>query len=34
MGEHPMPSTVAQVEAIAVAQAKMHMALKDFKLEA
>ena len=33
MGEHPMPSTVAQVEAIAVAQAKMHVALKDFKLE-
>jgi homoserine kinase type II len=28
-----MPSTVAQVEAIAVAQAKMHVALKDFKLE-
>ena len=33
MGEHPMPSTVAQVEAIAIAQAKMHVALKDFKLE-
>jgi homoserine kinase type II len=33
MGEHPMPSTVAQVEAIAVAQAKMHVALKDFKLK-
>ena len=33
MGEHPMPSTVAHVEAIAIAQAKMHVALKDFKLE-
>lgn len=33
MGEHPMPSTVAQAEAIAIAQAKMHVALKDFKLE-
>ncbi|WP_180001418.1 MULTISPECIES: homoserine kinase [unclassified Acinetobacter] len=33
LGEHPMPSTVAQVEAIAVAQAKMHVALQDFKLE-
>jgi homoserine kinase type II len=31
MGEHPMPSTIGQVEAIAIAQAKM--ALKDFKLE-
>ncbi|ENV00025.1 homoserine kinase [Acinetobacter variabilis] len=33
MGEHPMPSTVAQAEAIAIAQAKMHVALEDFKLE-
>lgn len=33
MGEHPMPSTVAQAEAIAIAQAKMHVALKDFELE-
>lgn len=33
MGEHPTPSTVAQAEAIAIAQAKMHVALKDFKLE-
>ncbi len=28
-----MPSTLAQAEAIAVAQAKMHVALQDFKLE-
>lgn len=33
MGEHPMPSTLKQAEAIAVAQAKMHVALQDFKLE-
>ena len=33
MGEHPIPSTVAQAEAIAIAQAKMHVVLKDFKLE-
>ena len=33
MGEHPMPSTLAQAEAIAVAQAKMHVALQDFPLE-
>ncbi len=33
MGEHPMPSNLAQAEAIAVAQAKMHVALQDFKLE-
>lgn len=33
LGEHPIPSTVAQAEAIAIAQAKMHVALKDFKLE-
>ena len=33
MGEHPMPSTIGQVEAIAVAQAKMHVALQDFKLQ-
>ncbi|MCJ8160792.1 homoserine kinase [Acinetobacter zhairhuonensis] len=33
MGKHPMPATLAQVEAIAVAQAKMHVALQDFPLE-
>ncbi len=33
MGEHPMPSNLAQAEAIAVAQAKMHVALQEFKLE-
>ncbi|TQR60614.1 homoserine kinase [Acinetobacter sp. RF14B] len=33
MGEHPISPTVAQVEAIAVAQAQMHMALQDFELE-
>jgi homoserine kinase type II len=33
MGKHPMPASVAQVEAIAVAQAKMHVALQDFPLE-
>ena len=33
LGEHPMPATKAQAEAIAIAQAKMHVALKDFKLE-
>ena len=33
LGEHPMPSTLAQAEAIAVAQAKMHVALQDFQLE-
>jgi homoserine kinase type II len=33
LGEHPIPSTLAQVEAIAVAQATMHVALQDFKLE-
>ena len=33
LGEHPMPSTLKQAEAIAVAQAKMHVALQDFKLE-
>ena len=33
MGEHPMPATTAQAEAIAIAQAKMHVALKDGKLE-
>lgn len=32
-GEHPMPATLAQAEAIAVAQAKMHVALQDFPLE-
>ena len=33
LGEHPMPSTLKQAEAIAMAQAKMHVALQDFKLE-
>jgi homoserine kinase type II len=33
LGEHPMPSTLKQAEAIAVAQAKMHVALQDFNLE-
>ena len=33
MGEHPMPSTLEQVKEIAVAQAKIHVALKDFPLE-
>ena len=33
LGEHPMPSNLAQAEAIAIAQAKMHVALQDFQLE-
>ena len=33
MGQHPMPSTLAQAEAIAIAQAKIHVALQDFPLE-
>ncbi|QIO04689.1 homoserine kinase [Acinetobacter shaoyimingii] len=33
MGQHPMPSNIEQVKAIAVAQAKIHVALKDFPLE-
>ncbi|MEW9150685.1 homoserine kinase [Acinetobacter indicus] len=33
IGEHPMPASIAQVEAITVAQAKMHVALKDFPLK-
>lgn len=32
-GKHPMPSTVEQVEQIAIAQAKMHIALQDFPLQ-
>ena len=32
-GKHPMPSTVEQVEQIAIAQAKMHVALQDFPLQ-
>lgn len=32
-GKHPMPSTVEQVEQIAIAQAKMHLALQDFPLQ-
>ena len=31
-GKHPMPSTIAHVEQIAIAQAKMHVALQDFPL--
>jgi homoserine kinase type II len=33
MGEHPMPSHIEQVKEIAIAQAKIHVALKDFPLE-
>jgi homoserine kinase type II len=33
IGKHPMPSSIAQVEQIALAQAKMHVALKDFPLQ-
>ncbi|MBI1452135.1 MULTISPECIES: homoserine kinase [Acinetobacter] len=32
-GEHPMPSQLEQVKQIAIAQAKMHVALQDFPLE-
>ncbi|WP_122900533.1 homoserine kinase [Acinetobacter sp. B51(2017)] len=32
-GEHPMPSTLGQVREIAIAQAKMHVALTDFPLQ-
>ena len=32
MGKHPMPATLEQAEAIAVAQAQMHVALQDFPL--
>lgn len=33
MGEHPEEATLVQIQAIAQAQAKMHLALKDFPLE-
>ena len=33
MGKHPMPATLEQAEAIAIAQAQMHVALQDFPLE-
>ena len=33
MGDHPMPSNIAQVQQIAVAQAKIHVALQNFPLE-
>ena len=33
LGQHPMPSTIEQVEQIAIAQAQMHVALQDFPLE-
>ncbi len=32
-GEHPMPSTLAQVREIAIAQATMHVALQNFPLQ-
>ncbi|QPF38124.1 homoserine kinase [Acinetobacter sp. TTH0-4] len=32
-GKHPIPSTVAQVQAIAIAQAQIHLALQDFPLQ-
>lgn len=32
-GKHPEPTTIGQVEQIAIAQAKMHVALQDFQLE-
>jgi homoserine kinase type II len=33
LGEHPMPASIEQVRAIAVAQAKMHVALQNFPLQ-
>ena len=33
MGQHPMPASLEQAEAIAIAQAKIHVALLDFPLE-
>ena len=33
LGEHPMPASLAQVEQIAIAQAKMHVALQGFPLQ-
>lgn len=33
IGQHPTLTTVAQVEAIAIAQAKMHVALQNFSLQ-
>lgn len=33
MGKHPMPSNIEQVKEIAIAQAKIHVALQDFPLE-
>lgn len=32
-GKHPMPATLGQAQAIAAAQAKMHVALQDFPLK-
>ena len=32
-GKHPMPSTLEQVQAIAIAQAQIHIALQDFPLQ-
>ena len=33
LGQHPMPATLAQAEQIAIAQAKMHVALQGFPLQ-
>ena len=33
MGDHPMPANIEQVKAIAIAQAQIHVALKDFPLQ-
>lgn len=33
MGEHPEDASIAQIQAIAQAQAKLHLALRDFPLE-
>ena len=33
MGEHPEQASIKQVQAIAQAQAKLHLALQDFPLE-
>lgn len=33
MGKHPMPASLAQAEAIAIAQAKIHVALQNFPLK-
>ena len=33
MGQHPMPATIEQAKAIAIAQAQIHVALQDFPLQ-